>query len=120
MSTTRFHLTHRAARDLRDIYAFSRDRWGEKTARAYIDKLYAAMGTLKPGDDRARQRAQRAFPFSMVPAERHFIVYEMMGTVPVILTLLHQQRNIEALIASFSDAFLAEIEDLRKNLRKPS
>lgn len=114
MSRIRFHLTRRAALDLRDIHQRSRERWGEKTARDYIDKLYAVMGSLKADDSRAKQREKRSLPFCMVPAESHFIVYEMIGNAPVIITILHQRRDIESIIRDFTPAFLAEIAALRQ------
>ena len=120
MTKTTFHLTRRAATDLRDIYDHSKDQWGEKTARAYIDSLYATIGNLKQNDPRAKQREGRSLPFSMVPAEKHFIVYEIINKTPVIITLLHQRRDIESIIRDFTPEFLSEISALRKTFKDKS
>lgn len=120
MTKTRFHLTRRAALDLRDIYDRSHDQWGEKTARGYIAKLYAAMGSLKADDDRAKQREGRSLPFRMIPAEKHFIVYEIIDNVPVVITLLHGRRDIESIIRDFMSDFLFEIAALRATLKDRS
>lgn len=117
MTKAKFQLTRRAALDLRDIYDLSLERWGKKTAHAYIEKLYTAMGGLKADDDRAKQRKERSLPFSMIPAGKHFIVYEIIDKIPVVITIIHQRRDIESILRDFTPDFLAEIMALRKNIR---
>jgi toxin ParE1/3/4 len=58
-------------------------------------------------------RAHRAAPFLMVPAERHFVVSHRTNDGVVVLTVLHQVRDIERIIAAMGPEFLAEIEALR-------
>ena len=115
MTKPSFWLTRRAARDLRDIHDHSLKQWGEKTARGYIDKLYAAMGGLKV-DDHSSRREQSALPFKIIAAEKHFIVYEIAEGVPVVLTLLHQRRDIESILGDLTPDFLAEVAALRKKI----
>lgn len=116
MTQPKFWLTRRAARDLRDIHDQSLKQWGEKTARGYIDKLYATMGGLKVEDDRTSPREQRALPFKIVAAEKHFIVYEIAEDVAVVLTLLHQRRDIESILRDLTPDFLAEVAALSKKI----
>lgn len=73
-----FFLTRTAALDLRGIHTRSRREWGEAVAERYIADLYAAMrqAAQNPATDRLRQG--RSVPFSMVPARRHFIIYERL------------------------------------------
>jgi|GEM_PF-6795001 len=113
MTKTIFQLTRRAALDLHNIYDLSVEHWGVNMARSYIDRLYAVMGTLKQDSNRSRQRKERATPFDMILAEKHFIVYEIIDDVPIIITLLHQRRDIESIMRDFTPAFLAEIETYR-------
>lgn len=49
----------------------------------------------------------------MAAAGRHFVVYDRMGDEVVILTVLHQVRDIERIIADMGPEFMAEIEALR-------
>jgi toxin ParE1/3/4 len=49
----------------------------------------------------------------MVPAGRHFVIYDTMDDGVVILTVLHQVRDIERIIADMGPEFLAAIEALR-------
>ncbi len=49
----------------------------------------------------------------MVPAGRHFIVYDRFDTQVVVLTVIHQVRDIERIIAAMEPSLLAEIATLR-------
>lgn len=108
-----FHLTRRAALDLRDIYNRSRQEWSETTANRYIADLYAAMSKAATNPDDGLLRKHRATPFLMISARQHFVVYIRIPQGITILTLLHQVRDIEGLIADLSPSFLQEVEKLK-------
>lgn len=108
-----FHLTRRAALDLRDIYDRSLREWGEATANRYVADIYAAMSKAAANPDAGLLRKHRATPFLMVPARQHFVVYDRIPQGIAILTLLHQVRDIEILIANLSPFFLQEVEKLK-------
>jgi toxin ParE1/3/4 len=108
-----FHLTRRAALDLRDIYDRSRQHWGKATADGYMADLYAAMGKAAANPDAGVLRQHRAAPFLMVAARQHFVVYDRIPEGIAILTLLHQVRDIESLIDGLSPSFLKEVEKLK-------
>jgi len=107
------HLTRRAAHDLRDIHARSVEAWGEARAHAYLTELYAVFAKVAAKPDLGHLRARRAAPFLMVPAGRHFVVYDCLDDRMVILTVLHQARDIERIIGDLAPGFLAEIVALR-------
>lgn len=112
----RYFLTRRAALDLRSIHAHSRREWGDDVADRYIDEIYAALRNVaaNPGAGHARQH--RSSPFLMIPAERHFIIYDVIPQGVVVLTLQHQVRDIETLIAELSPTFLADVARLKRRL----
>lgn len=112
-----YRLTRRAARDLRDINARSVHDWGEKTAKNYIADLYAAMDRAAADPDVGQLRQKRAAPFLMVPARQHYLIYDRTPEGIVILTVQHQARDIETLIAAMAPSFFEEVERLRRNLR---
>ncbi len=118
----RYLLTRRAALDLRNIYNRSRREWGDATAEHYMPDFYTAMSQAAENPDAGLLRQHRATPFLMVPARQHFVVYDRVPQGIVILTLLHQVRDIERLIADLSFSFLREIEKLKSekpaNIRK--
>ena len=108
-----FHLTRRAALDLRNIYDRSRREWGEATADSYMADLYAVMSKAAANPDSGLLRQHRATPFLMLPARQHFVVYDRSPQGITILTILHQVRDIEGLIADLSPTFLQEVEKLK-------
>jgi len=108
-----FHLTRRAMLDLRNIYDRSEREWGETIANSYMDDLYAVMSKVADNPDFGLLRQHRVAPFLMVPARNHFIIYDRIPQGIAILTLLHQIRDIESLIANLSPTFLQEAEKLK-------
>lgn len=115
-SPARFFLTRRAALDLHSIHARSRREWGDDVADRYLAGLYAAMKKAAANPEGGRLRQHRAAPFLMIPAQRHFVIYDAMPRGIVVLTLQHQVRDIETLIAELTPAFIAEVGRLK---RKP-
>jgi toxin ParE1/3/4 len=108
-----YHLTRRAALDLRDIYDRSRREWGEAVANRYMIDLYAAMSKASTNPDAGLLRKNRAAPFLMISARQHFIIYDRIPDGIAILTLLHQVRDIDSLVAGLSPFFLQEVEKLK-------
>jgi plasmid stabilization system protein ParE len=113
-SAARFFLTRRAAIDLRSIHTHSPREWGTDVADRYIADLYAVMKKTASSPQAGRLRQQRSAPFLMVAAQRHFVIYDIIAQGIVILTIQHQVRDIEALIADLTPAFLAEVNRLKK------
>jgi plasmid stabilization system protein ParE len=109
-----FRLTRNAALDLRRIHARSRREWGEDVADRYLADLYAAMGDAAANPKKGRFRQHRSAPFFMVPARQHFVIYDCVPQGIVVLTVQHQVRDIETLIAELTPAFHVEVERLKR------
>src|SRR5581483_3741692 len=114
MTRPPFYLTRQAARDLRDIHTRSVASWGQARADAYLAEIYSVFARVAASPDLGRLRAHRSAPFLMVPAGRHFVVYDQAADGVIVLTVLHQARDIERIIADLESSFLAEIEALRR------
>lgn len=110
----RFFLTRRAAFDLRSIHGRSRREWGVDVADHYLADLYAAMRNAAANPEAGRLRQHRSAPFLMIPAQRHFVIYDVIPQGIVVLTLQHQGRDIETLIAEMTPTFIAELERLKR------
>ena len=113
-SPATFLLTRNAALDLRRIYTRSRREWGDDVADQYLTDLYAAMGVTAANPEKGRLRQYRSAPFLMVPARQHFVIYDLMPRGIAVLTVQHQVRDIETLIAELTPAFHAEVERLMR------
>jgi len=108
-----FQLTRNGALDLRRIHARSRREWGEDVADQYVADLYAVMGVAAANPEKGRLRQYRSAPFLMIPARQHFVIYDLVPQGIAVLTVQHQVRDIESLIADLTPAFHAEVERLK-------
>lgn len=113
-----YFLTHRAAFDLQDIYIRSIENWGESVADEYITALYDAFKLIAENPELGKTRTKRSKPFLMVAAKKHFVVYDTFPKGIIIVTLLHQVRNIESIIEESGPSFISEIETLKKQLHE--
>jgi plasmid stabilization system protein ParE len=113
-SPATFLLTRNAALDLRRIHALFRREWGNDVADRYLVDLYAAMGGAAVNPERGRVRQHRSAPFLMVPARQHFVIYDLVPQGIAVLTVQHQVRDIETLIAELTPAFHAEVARLKR------
>lgn len=109
-----FLLTRNAALDLRRIYTRSRREWGDDVADRYLADLYAVMGVAAADPEKGRLRQYRPAPFLMVAARQHFVIYDLVPQGIAVLTVQHQVRDIESLIADLTPAFHAEVERLKR------
>jgi plasmid stabilization system protein ParE len=66
--------------------------------------------------ERGRFRQHRSAPFLMVPARQHFVIYDTVPAGIVILTVQHQVRDIETLVAELTPSFQAEVERLKQHI----
>jgi plasmid stabilization system protein ParE len=113
-SPATFLLTRNAALDLRRIHTRSRRDWGEDVADQYLADLYAVMGVAAANPEKGRLRQYRSAPFLMIPARQQFVIYDLVPHGIAVLTVQHQVRDIESLIADLTPAFHAEVERLKR------
>lgn len=109
-----FLVTRHAALELRRIHVRSRREWGDDVADRYLADLYAAMGAAAANPEMGRLRQHRAAPFLMVAARQHFVIYDIVPQGIAVLTVQHQVRDVETLIAELTPAFHNEIERLKR------
>ena len=115
-SPATFLLTRNAALDLRRIHTRSRREWGQDVADQYLADLYAAMGVAAANPEQGRLRQHRSAPFLMVPARQHFVIYDLVPQGIAVLTVQHQVRDIETLIAQLTPDFATEVERLKRTV----
>jgi toxin ParE1/3/4 len=92
---TIYRVSDGAGHRLDEIYAYTRDQWGEAQAERYIRALFERFEAI----------ATRRFPWRPIPAEfgvdgfvcrceRHFIYWKVLETGAVgIVTILHEQMH---------------------------
>lgn len=111
-----FHLTRRAILDLKNIYVYSVENWGEQIAEKYLDGIYEVFFSLVENPDAGNIWQKRAFPFRMVAAGKHFAVYELHNNQIIILTVLHGNQNIEIILNREKQRLIDEIESIKNQL----
>jgi len=114
MTKSNFFLTRQAARALRDIYKHSEKQWGQKTADEYLADLYVAIKQAATKPETGHLRAHRVVPFLMISVREHFIVYDRIEKGIIILTLLHQRRDIERVISELEPSFFIKVKRLKE------
>lgn len=111
-----FYLTRRAFLDIQKIYAYTTEHWGDTQAESYVSKLYEDFQKVADKVELGKIRLERSDPFLMYPSGKHFIAYEPYKDGIIIITILHQMRNIETIVQEFGSTFYNEIEALKKQI----
>lgn len=114
----RFHLTRRAFLDLEKIYRYSLENWGEHIAQSYMSELYNAFQKSADRPETGLLRQHRSHPYLMLPAGKHYAVYEVLGDDIVIVTIIHSKRDIETIIHKLGTTLADKVRQLKKQLGK--
>jgi len=114
--TVPYALTRRALLDLQDIYEYSLENWGERRASNYIDALYKAFEQTAAASH-ASPLSSRSAPFLMAQVGSHLIIYDIVPEGLIVLTIVHQMRNVEAVIAAMDIDLAAAIDAARASLK---
>jgi len=82
-------LTHRAEEDLREIWVYSADVWGERQADRYLDALANVLISCGEAPERGKLRDAVRPGTRSVLAERHVIFYRFDNDQVVVQRVLH-------------------------------
>ena len=101
---TAIRVQHTAARQIDDIYLYTRNRWGEAQARRYIGGLFAAFDDIARNPRRSRPvPAQIGVSGFVVRYEKHFIYWKTLDNGDLgIVTILHERMHH---VGRLKDAF---------------
>ena len=89
-----YRLTRRAAADLKDIYRYSRRRWGKALAEQYASQLQQCLTMLamRPHAGRRREELQPPGLHSFVQGS-HVIFYQPQPYGVLIVRMLHGTQD---------------------------
>ena len=94
-------LSRRAQRDLNDIRRYTIDTWGRNQWLNYYRGLVRAFEAIAADLDGGRDRSLFAAGLRSLSYGRHVIFFariDAAGGEPVILRIVHQRRNLPALV----------------------
>ena len=94
-------LSDRARQDLEDIRIFTIGTWGREQWLTYYRHLVRAFDRIADRPETGRDRSLFVPGMRSINCERHVVFYkclEAANGAPVILRIIHQKRNMPALV----------------------
>tara|TARA_R110002074_G_scaffold386426_1_gene568119 strand:- start:1173 stop:1472 length:300 start_codon:yes stop_codon:yes gene_type:complete len=87
-----------AEQDIADIWTDGADRWGAAQADLYFDGMVNLIDLLSAQPEIARLRSEFNPPVRLRIYGSHIVIYETAETGIAVIRVLHQRRNILALL----------------------
>jgi toxin ParE1/3/4 len=116
-SASKLELTQRALRDIREIYDYSIERWGKRTADKYLRDIEEALARLKGHSSLLRPEADFHPALRFHRVNKHLLICDVGQDSIVVLALLHTSMDIPSRLAELQPTLAAEVEILHKKLR---
>lgn len=98
---TRYRLTPQASTDLETIWVYTRERWSERQADAYIDDLAHCFDRLVAMPLMARERTEFTPPVRIHPHRRHLIIYRVEEDVVAVLRVVGGHQDWRDILEPF-------------------
>jgi len=89
-----FKLTPRAKEDLRSIWRYTRDIWGEPQADKYLFEVYERFQWLAERPRAGKHRADIMEGYFCFPQGSHLIFYLIHDNYVSIIGVLHKEMDI--------------------------
>ena len=80
-----------AKRDLKKIWRYSFDKWGEDQAAKYLLQLDAGMQRLAENPNIGKSREKVRQSYRSIQINRHVIYYRQQGDIIDIVRVLHER-----------------------------
>jgi plasmid stabilization system protein ParE len=117
LRVTQLLLTQRALRDISEIEAFSIEHWGKPAASRYLADLEQALVRLQEQPDLLRPEADFHSDLRFYRVHKHLLVCDVQPKAILLLTVIHDSRDIPSRLAELEPTLAAEVELLRDKLR---
>ena len=94
-------LSRQARRDLDDIRRYTVEAWGREQWLTYYEGLVGTFDRIAADPDGGRDRSLFAPGLRSLTYRRHLVFFARVaaaGDAPVILRIIHQRRNLPALV----------------------
>ncbi|WP_419739524.1 type II toxin-antitoxin system RelE/ParE family toxin [Ruegeria sp.] len=89
-----YDLSKKAQDDLRGIWAYTEDRWGEQQADTYYRDIFKTIELLASGERKGRKADVRD-GYLKYPVGRHFLYFTKVDGRIRIVRVLHQSMDVE-------------------------
>ncbi len=94
-------LSKRAVADLQEIRMYTIENWGLEQWLVYYRQIVTAFERIAAKPEIGRDRSLFVSGMRSINCERHVIFYRRLdatGGKPVVLRIVHQSRNLPALV----------------------
>ena len=89
-----YDLSEKAKADLRGIWNFTEDRWGEQQADTYYREIIKTIELLATGDRQGRKADVRD-GYLKYPTGRHFVYFTRETDRIKVVRVLHQSMDVD-------------------------
>ena len=89
-----YRLTRRALADLRDIARYTKETWGRRQARLYVEELELRIRKLALSPEAGRLRDDVAPSVRSFPIGRHVMFYLASESGITVLRVLHPRMDV--------------------------
>jgi len=113
---TKVFLSERAVADLREIEAYSSEKWGEATAERYLD-AFDKFFTLVEAEAGILLAAPVIENLLTHTVEKHVVVCTMWNDDVLVLTIVHSSRELINHLDRLLPTLRSEVELLKKRLQ---
>lgn len=91
----KLHIQYNAKADLKAIYAYSYENFGEKQADSYFDELHEQFETLKNNPEIGISCDYIRLGYRQLHVNKHIVFYKITATHIHIIRILHERMDFK-------------------------
>lgn len=92
-----YDLTRAARQDIRGIWVYTAEQWGERQADRYTGRLETCFRRIAKGRARSRSFSERYPQVLVTRCEHHYVFYiQPEEQKPLIIAVLHERMDMLA------------------------
>ncbi len=88
----RYELSKEAIKDIREIWNYTVDKWGEKQANNYVEEIFECFEAIVDGDIIYKKIFIGNKEIKTIKCARHYIFF-VLKKKPIITRILHEKMD---------------------------
>jgi toxin ParE1/3/4 len=89
----RLEISDLADRDIKELFAYGKERYGERQALTYLASLWDQLEWLRDWPLTSREHTEIRPPVRLCTFDAHNIIYDVRGETLVILRVFHHSAD---------------------------
>lgn len=115
---TKVHFTSRTLDDLQDIYDYSIEEWGEKTALKYMSSFEDAFRLVQENPNLLRINEKISSRFYIYNVRKHYLICDIINEEIYVITIKHISMNVLERLRDLEPLLDEEVKVLQKKLKE--